>query len=120
MVGNYVFYAIACDKDGNESDIIAESGVIPVFIGTDGDPFSINGGSENMRTDKSVKLRLIGTDNIKYIKICYTRASSANNENLITSAYKIDDVFYVEDDETDIFITGFENTQQITINDINV
>ena len=120
MVGNYVFYAIACDKDGNESDIIAESGVVPVFIGTDGDPFSINGGSENMRTDKSVKLRLIGTDNIKYIKICYTRASSANNENLITSAYKIDDVFYVEDDKTDIFITGFENTQQITTNDINV
>lgn len=119
MVGNYTFYAIACDKDGNESDIIAESGMVPVFIGTDGDPFSINGGIENMRTDKSVILRLKGADDVKYIKICYTRASSANNENSITTAYKINDPIYVENEEQDIYITGYEDTSDITINDLN-
>ena len=42
-VGQYCFYFTYCDSDDNESDYIAETGLIPVFIGTDSDPFSIDG-----------------------------------------------------------------------------
>ena len=43
-VGNYTFYFKYCDYDGNETDIIAESGLVSIFKGNDGDPFSIDGG----------------------------------------------------------------------------
>jgi hypothetical protein len=46
-VGQYCFYLTYCDSDDNESDYIAESGLIPVFLGTERDPNSMNGGIKN-------------------------------------------------------------------------
>lgn len=120
-VGNYVFYVIQCDKDGNETDIIAETGVIPVFHGTDGDPFSVNGGIEDQRTDKAINLIINNLDDTcNFIKICYTRTSSANNQSAATLAYKIDKLYVCEDNVCDIIITGFENEQSISVNDLNI
>jgi len=46
-VGQYCFYFTHCDSDGNETDFIAESGLIPVFIGEDNNPTSMDGGIKN-------------------------------------------------------------------------
>lgn len=43
-VGNYTIYIKYCDADDNETDFVAESGIISCFIGNDRDPFSIEGG----------------------------------------------------------------------------
>jgi len=53
-VGNYVFYIKYCDYDKNETDWVAESGIISVFKGTDADPFTINGGIENENANKTI------------------------------------------------------------------
>jgi len=46
-VGQYCFYFTYCDADDNESDFIAETGLIPVFIGDDKNPNSMDGGIKN-------------------------------------------------------------------------
>lgn len=127
QVGNYVFYAVSCDKDGNESDIICESGVVSVFFGTDGDPFSVKGGISNERTDKSIKLQVVNVDSCyKYLKIFYTRTTAGSNETATTLAYKIDKLFPVTSANTadtykcDILITGFETIEDVPIQSLNI
>jgi hypothetical protein len=53
-VGNYHFYLTYSDSDGNETDFIAESGLISLFIGTDS--HSIRQGFRNENSFKGVKL----------------------------------------------------------------
>ena len=43
-VGNYVFYFKLADGDGNETDFVAESGLVSIYIGSLNDPHSIRGG----------------------------------------------------------------------------
>lgn len=124
-VGTYTIYVIACDKDGNESDIICESGVIPVFLGTDGDPFSVNGGSENQVSDKSIDLTITNIDSAyHYVKLCYTRTAAANNQNASTLAYKVQTLFPVTKDGGNsiihIIFTGFEDEVAMAITDLNI
>jgi hypothetical protein len=57
-VGNYVLYFKYCDEDGNETDFIAESGIISIFKGFDGDPFTIDGGERDMDSNKSINVTL--------------------------------------------------------------
>lgn len=119
-VGSYVFYVIACDKDGNETDIICESGVISVFKGTDGDPFSVNGGIENEITDKTIGLTINNIDDAySYIKLCYTRATSANDTEAMTLAYKIQQVYEVDDNALTVYVTGYEDTVDIDIAELD-
>jgi hypothetical protein len=73
-VGQYCFYFTYCDADDNESDYIAESGLIPVFIGTDKDPYSMDGGIKNQLTNKGIKLKLSNMDkSYNYLKVYYVR-----------------------------------------------
>jgi hypothetical protein len=46
------------DEDGNETDFVAESGIISIFKGNDGDPFSIDGGERDMDSNKSIRVSL--------------------------------------------------------------
>jgi hypothetical protein len=41
-IGNYHFYFKYMDADGNESDFIAESGLVSIFIGNE--PLNIKSG----------------------------------------------------------------------------
>ena len=119
-IGNYTFYAIVCDKDGNESDIICESGMIPVFLGTDGDPFSIDGGILDMRSDKFISLSIKNIDeNYQYLKLFYTRCTSDKNQNGNTLAYKINKIYEVINGECSISITGYEEEENIALSDLN-
>lgn len=120
-VGNYVFYAVSCDKDGNESDIICESGVISIFIGKDGDPFSVNGGVANENSYKCIKLTVEDIDSAySYIKLYYTRTTAQNNQLAETLAYKIDKLYEVESNGScTVIISGTEITESISVNDLN-
>lgn len=128
-VGNYVFYAVSCDKDGNESDIICESGVMSIFIGEDGNPFSVNGGVGNENSYKCIKLTVDNIDSAySYIKLYYTRTTAQNNQLAETLAYKINKLYKIDKKEINnktvyqctIIISGNEVIENIDINDLNI
>jgi hypothetical protein len=50
-VGNYHFYFRLADSDGNETDFIAESGLVSVFIG-EGSFDSVHTGVKNQNSAK--------------------------------------------------------------------
>ena len=50
-VGNYFFYFKLADADGNETDFIAESGLVSVFIG-EGSYNSVHTGTKNENSTK--------------------------------------------------------------------
>ena len=76
-VGNYVFYFRYADADGNETDIVAESGIVSCFQGNNADPFSINGGFRDNNSNKSVSFTLSNLDTgFDYIKVSYSRNTS--------------------------------------------
>jgi len=73
-VGQYCFYFTYCDADDNESDFIAESGLIPVFIGGDIEPHSMNGGIKNECSNKGIRFKLTNIDkSYNYFKVYYVR-----------------------------------------------
>jgi hypothetical protein len=52
--------------------------MISIFKGNDCDPFSIDGGVEDMDANKSIYITLDNLDKAyKYIKVYYSRTSSA-------------------------------------------
>ena len=89
-VGNYVFYFRYCDADDNETDFVAESGIISIFKGNDKDPFSIDGGFVDMNANKTIDITLKNIDEAyDYVKVYYTRTSSDFDQNRQISAYKL-------------------------------
>ena len=119
-VGNYTLYFKYCDEDENETDFIAESGIISIFKGKDSDPFSIDGGERDMNANKSINitLQLIDTS-YSYIKVYYSRTSAAADENRIATAYKISKLYPISDGICDIVITGNEEKITIPTTDLN-
>ena len=95
-VGNYVFYFKLSDSDGNESDFIAESGIVTCHIGNINDPFSIQGGIRDENSYKSVSFILTNIDSsYNNVVVYYTRSTSDANANEIVSSFKIDKNFAV-------------------------
>lgn len=120
-VGNYTLYFKYADDDGNETDFIAWSSMISIFKGNDCDPFSIDGGVEDMDANKSIRITLSNLDKAyKYIKVYYSRTSSAIDSTRIPQAYVINKSFPYEDDQCNIIITGDETTTQIPISELNL
>lgn len=119
-VGNYTFYFKLADADGNESDFIAESGKVVCHIGIVNNPKSIRGGQLDENSNKLIKFRLNNLDlAYDYINIYYTR-NTGSDESEIIKTYKINDKFKITNNNTEISITGYENHEEISINDINV
>lgn len=119
--GNYVFYFKYCDADGNESDIIAESGIISCYIGKLNDPFSTRGGIENELTNKIAKFTLNNLDTAyDYVNVYFTRATSDYSESLIKTAYKLVTKKIVSGPSIPITITGLEQVQAINIDQLNI
>ena len=50
-IGNYHFYFKLADADGNETDFVAESGLVSVFIG-EGSYSSVHTGTKNENSAK--------------------------------------------------------------------
>jgi hypothetical protein len=118
-IGNYHFYFKYADADGNESDWVAESGLVSVFIGNT--PNSVNTGIRDENSIKSVRFRLSNIDiGYNYVKIYYTRYSADIDGNLIIESKRIDKNFLVSNSGTCmILINGDENTTKVTLEEIN-
>lgn len=118
-VGNYVLYFRYCDADENETDFVAESGIIAIFKGNDKDPFSIDGGFIDMNAHKSIDVTLTNIDEAyDYIKVYYTRSSSDLDQNRQTTAHKLVKKFVVSRNQCHIVITGDEEKELIPVTEL--
>lgn len=120
-VGNYVFYFRLCDADGNETDFVGESGIITCYIGNINDPHSIRGGISDESSGKSIRITVSNIDSAyDYIKVYYTRSTSTPEGTETTTAHFIDRLYSVSNATCNIFVTGAETIQDISIDDINI
>ncbi len=119
-VGSYSFYFKYSDADGNETDFVADSGMVAIFKGNDCDPFSIDGGVSNENAFKAVSFTLDNIDySYNYITVYYTRNTGDSYQTRATKAYKINDKYIVKHQMCTINITGLEDTTEIPISEIN-
>ena len=120
-VGNYHFYIKLSDADGNETDFVAESGLVSVFIGFS-NPSSITTGVKNQNSYKGVSLYLSNIDlSYNYLYVYYSRYTAEQEENFNTEYKKIDKKFIISNSGTaTVNITGFEPTFDVTDKDINL
>ena len=120
-VGQYCFYLTYCDADDNESDYIAESGLIPVFLGNDKDPFSMDGGIKNQFSDKGVRLRIDNLDkSYNYLKVYYVRYFADYQQNRVYEAKKIYKKYPINSNQLYLQITGYEEAEDIDANILNI
>lgn len=120
-VGNYVFYFKLSDADGNETDFVAESSIVSCHIGGLKDPFSIRGGIEDENSFKSVTFTIDNIDSAySYVSVYFTRTTASLDGSELTYAYKINNTFNIYNNSSKIYITGFETTTPISINDLNI
>ena len=119
-VGNYFFYFKYSDADGNETDFIAESGLVSVFIGNM--PYNINSGFRNQNSHKGVQFMLYNIDSAyQYVYVYYTKVTSEIQQNAVTNAYKIEQKFIVNSaNQCKINITGLEQISEVSLSDINL
>jgi len=111
-VGQYCFYFTYCDADENESDFIAESGLIPVFIGNDSDPLSMDGGIKNQSANKGIQLKLTNLDkSYNYLKVYYVRYFADYQQNRVYECKKILKKFPVNSSTIYLQVNGFEDTE---------
>ena len=120
-VGSYCFYFTYCDADDNESDFIAESGIIPVFLGGDREPYSMNGGIKNENSNKGIKLKLTNVDkSYNYFKIYYVRNFADYQQNKVIECKKIYRKYPINSGLINLQITGNEDAEDIDPNILNL
>ena len=119
--GNYTFYFKYGDEDGNQTDIICESGIISIFKGVVGKPNTISGAFQNEETDKMIHMTLNDVDiNYSKVYVYYTREYCDSNGIRTYECKAIQEPYKVENTTEHIVITGLETTDDISIEDLNV
>ena len=117
-VGNYHFYFKLADADGNETDFVAESGLVSVFIG-EGSYGSVHTGTKNENSTKQVEFGLSNIDTAyDFITVYFSRTTAELGDNSVTEYVKIDKKYNKTNQK--LVITGFENFISITASDINL
>ena len=120
-VGQYCFYFTYCDSDDNESDYIAETGLIPVFIGNDSDPRSMDGGIKNQSSNKGIQLKLSNIDkSYNYLKIYYVRYFADYQQNRVYECKKIFKRFPINSNTLYLQINGSEEAEDLDANILNI
>lgn len=119
-VGNYVLYFKYSDDDGNETDFVAESGPVSLFIGNSAE--SINGGIKDMNSSKIIKFMLENIDpGYSYVNVYITRKTSAESGDVVIESYRLNDKFQVSKSMScRITITNLDNATKINNDDINI
>ena len=121
LVGQYCFYFTYCDSDDNESDYIAETGLIPVFIGDDRDPRSMDGGIKNQNSNKGIQLKLTDIDkSYNYLKVYYVRYFADYQQNRVCECKKIYKKFPITSNTLYLQITGYEEAEDLDPNILNI
>lgn len=119
--GNYTFYFKFGDEDGNQTDIVCESGIVSIFKGALDSPKTISGAYNNEQTDKLIKLRLNNVDtNYSRIYVSYTREYCDLNGYRLVECKELVDPFKIDSSEEIITISGVEKTNDISIEDLNI
>lgn len=120
-IGNYHFYIKLSDADGNETDFVAESGLVSIFIGF-GNADSLTTGVKNENSYKGVDFVLSNIDSsYDYLYVYYSRSTAEGQENLNIEYKKINKKFTVNNaGVSNIHITGYEPTINLTSQDINL
>lgn len=78
--GAYTFFFKLADADGNETEVVAESGLVYTHIGHINDPDSIRMGMEDENTNKSIHFQISNIDaGFDYVHVLYARQSSGND-----------------------------------------
>lgn len=119
--GNYHFYFKLADADSNETDFIAESGLVSIFIG-EHYPQSVYTGNRDENSVKQVIFKLSNVDPAySYVHVYYSRYSAEDGENRVIHYKQINKDYTVDHfQESTILITGFEQTYDVTKEDINL
>ena len=120
--GNYTFYIKFGDSDYNQTDVVAESGIVSIFKGSDGDPFSIKGTLYEERTDKSITLTIENCDykNFSKIYVYYVREYSDTQGFRLSESVRLIEPFDLNGPNQTIFITGYEQTALIDVEELNI
>lgn len=123
--GAYTFYFKLSDADGNESEVIAESGIVQIFIGglANGlpDPQSARMGLEDENSGKSVTFKLTNLDSgFDYVHVLYARSSSGNEQAAVDTYHKVVFDYPAFNGEALVTITGKEVTLDISANELYV
>lgn len=120
-VGQYCFYFTYCDSDNNESDYIAETGLIPVFLGDDSNAQSMDGGIKNQESNKGIRLKLSQLDkSYNYLKVYCVRYFADYQQNRIYECKKLNKRFPINSSTTFIQITGNEEAEDLDPNILNI
>ena len=121
MGGNYTFYLKYADEDYNQTDIVAETGMISIFHGTFENPKTCSGAFMDERTDKSIILTLSNIDtSFVYFNLYFTRTTCDRQGVQIKKAYKININYEIENEYKLISINGFEDIEEIGIDELNI
>lgn len=119
--GTYTFYAKFADNDFNKTDIVCESGPITVYKGTITNPTTISGTLANERTDKSIKLSLSNIDtSFSKVYLYYVRETSDINGFRVTHTMALNEPYDITDDSMTLTINGFEDTTELTEEELNI
>lgn len=120
QVGNYTFYFKLSDGDGNETDIVAESGIVTIHMGSLNDPASIRGGQFNENSGKSIQFIITNLDSgYDYVSVYYSRTSGADNLQRSVQAVKILNRYRIRQNVCSIHITGNELSEIIPVEDLS-
>ena len=120
-VGNYHFYFKLKDADGNETDFVAESGVISCYIGNQYDLSSIRGGVEDESAHKTINLKLSNLNtSYKSVSVYYTRATGSYEGTEYINAFKLNYDYAIVNGVSNISINGGEPVIPISIDELNV
>lgn len=105
--GNYTFYIKFGDADYNQTDVVAESGIVSIFNGNDGVPSTISGTLADERTDKMICLGIEGLNKVySKLYIYYTREySDTNGFRMTESGMLIEPIDMKPDDGKDDYQT---------------
>lgn len=119
--GNYTFYAKFADDDYNKTDVVCESGQIPIFKGNLFDISSISGTLQDERTDKSIKLLLKNIDSsFSKIYLYYTREFSDTLGFRMSETMMIEKPYDIENENQEIIINGFEEIIPVSNDELNI
>lgn len=119
--GNYTFYVKFADNDFNKTDIVCESGQIPIFNGTIRSPKTISGTLQDERTDKSISIKINNIDtSFQKVYLYYTRETSDVNGARITEVAMIKEPYDIKNSYLDITVNGYEEVQIINENELNI
>lgn len=123
--GNYTFYLKFGDSDYNQTDVVAESGIISIFKGNDCIPSTISGTVLDERTDKMIGLKITGLNRIySKLYLYYSREYSDTLGYRLTEYGVFKEPINIKPDENSdsqvIWLTGYEQTEVINSEEIKI